>query len=334
MEKEKYVLKRKKIKTAPVILIVYNRPNHTKRTIEALKKNKLANETELFIFSDAPKDEKDIEGVFAVREYINSLKDGFKKISIIEYKENQGVLNATNKACKEISKKYESFIGLEDDIETNTDFLLFMNKALYFYRYNNKVMLITAFTHENVMKRINCLKNKKEDVIFSYAFHSWGWGSWSNRWEDIDITDIDSKWYRRNLKHILKGSILSWFHLLAIGRASKNKDKTSLWDIRLSFLMYKNDKVCVWPLKHSYTSNIGFDGSGIHKYYFNKRDLIFTKKEDDKDIVFTHDIKMSKSISLCIGIMIGLEVWFKNILATFFKNIFIVRSKGETYEKN
>ena len=40
---------------SPIILFVYNRPDHTKKTIEALKKNDLANKSELFIYSDAAK---------------------------------------------------------------------------------------------------------------------------------------------------------------------------------------------------------------------------------------------------------------------------------------
>ena len=42
---------------APVALFAYNRPDHTRRTIDALRQNKLANDTELTIFSDAPKSE-------------------------------------------------------------------------------------------------------------------------------------------------------------------------------------------------------------------------------------------------------------------------------------
>lgn len=35
---------------APVILFTYNRPEHTKRTIEALAANELAAETDLYVF--------------------------------------------------------------------------------------------------------------------------------------------------------------------------------------------------------------------------------------------------------------------------------------------
>ena len=37
---------------APVVIFTYNRPWHTQQTLEALQKNQLANESELFIYSD------------------------------------------------------------------------------------------------------------------------------------------------------------------------------------------------------------------------------------------------------------------------------------------
>ena len=40
---------------APIILFVYNRPWHTKQTVEALQKNELAKGSELFIYSDEAK---------------------------------------------------------------------------------------------------------------------------------------------------------------------------------------------------------------------------------------------------------------------------------------
>ena len=42
---------------APIILFVYNRPWHTRKTIEALQKNELADQSDLIIYSDAPKND-------------------------------------------------------------------------------------------------------------------------------------------------------------------------------------------------------------------------------------------------------------------------------------
>jgi len=66
-----------KIELAPIVLFVYNRPWHTQQTIEALQKNDFANESELFIYSDGPKDEQAIVNVAKVREYIHTI-EGFK----------------------------------------------------------------------------------------------------------------------------------------------------------------------------------------------------------------------------------------------------------------
>ncbi len=58
---------------APIALFVYNRPDHTRQTVEALRNNILANESDLFIFSDAARNETDAEKVEEVREYIQTI---------------------------------------------------------------------------------------------------------------------------------------------------------------------------------------------------------------------------------------------------------------------
>ena len=50
-------------KLAPIALFVYNRFGTTKKTVEALKKNYLASQSELFIFSDGAKNSGSIESV-------------------------------------------------------------------------------------------------------------------------------------------------------------------------------------------------------------------------------------------------------------------------------
>ena len=68
-------------KTAPVILFTYNRPEHTRRTIEALAKNELAQDTELFVFSDAAKKEADRGKVQEIRDYV-AQAGGFFKVTL------------------------------------------------------------------------------------------------------------------------------------------------------------------------------------------------------------------------------------------------------------
>ena len=106
---------------APIVLFTYNRLWHTQQTVEALQKNELANESELFIYSDAPKNENAIEKVTQVREYIKSI-DGFKKITIIEREKNWGLANSIIDGVTKIVNEYGKIIVLEDDLVTSPFF--------------------------------------------------------------------------------------------------------------------------------------------------------------------------------------------------------------------
>ena len=68
---------------APIVLFVYNRLEHTKKTIDSLKLNQLASESSLFIFSDGPKDTSLTESVGLVRHYLAEVQSGFKNITVI-----------------------------------------------------------------------------------------------------------------------------------------------------------------------------------------------------------------------------------------------------------
>ena len=299
---------------APVGLVVYNRKNHTQKTIESLKKNTLASETDLYIFSDAPNKKEDEKAVNEVREYIRTVKDGFKNVYIFEADKNLGIKNSTVKAVNTIFEKHEFFIGLEDDIETNIYFLEFMNEALNYYKDDNDIMAITAFSHKHATK------NYKHDVIFTYAFHSWGWGTWKSKWSDINWNECDISWYNKSLKHKIIGSVYSWFQLFALNTAVKNNSQiqSGLWDVYYSFAMYQRKKLCVWASKFSFTNNIGFDGTGYHKYNFYHNYFESNLDKNISEIKFTKYKSMNFFEHLIISLKIGIFSWCGGFITMFF----------------
>ena len=62
---------------APIVLFVYNREDHTRRTLETLKKNLGAKESRIYIFSDGAKTEKENENVLRVRKLIREYEGDF-----------------------------------------------------------------------------------------------------------------------------------------------------------------------------------------------------------------------------------------------------------------
>src|SRR5688572_7223408 len=114
---------------APVALFVYNRPWHTRQTVKALQNNFLADETELFIFSDGPKNDDSKAAVQEVRDYLKTIEQ-FKNITIIEQEKNLGLANSIISGVTEIVNKYGKIIVIEDDLISSRYFLKYMNDAL------------------------------------------------------------------------------------------------------------------------------------------------------------------------------------------------------------
>ena len=77
---------------APIIVFAYNRPEHLKRTLAALVKNKESKESDLFIFIDGPKSDvekkKNAEVYVVAKQYENGF---FKKVVIKKSNKNKGL---------------------------------------------------------------------------------------------------------------------------------------------------------------------------------------------------------------------------------------------------
>ena len=133
-------------KLSPVVLFVYNRPEHTKKTIEALQQNHLASESNLYIFSDGCKNENDKIRVEKVREFIQSVK-GFKSVSITQREKNLGLANSVITGVSDVINKFGKVIVLEDDLVISPYFLQYMNKALDFYEKEEQVISIHGYIY-------------------------------------------------------------------------------------------------------------------------------------------------------------------------------------------
>ncbi|MEA3229848.1 MAG: hypothetical protein U9P44_02955, partial [archaeon] len=57
---------------APIALFVYNRPHHTRKTLESLMANAELSDSPLYVFCDGAKRKKDIPLVRETRELIRS----------------------------------------------------------------------------------------------------------------------------------------------------------------------------------------------------------------------------------------------------------------------
>ena len=238
---------------APIVLFVYNRPYHTKQTVEALQKNELANESELFVYCDNAKNEDVRQKVDEVRKYIDSV-DGFKKVTIIKREKNWGLANSIIDGVTKIVNEYGKIIVLEDDLVTSPYFLKFMNEALEFYKDEEKVMHITGYSYP-------IKQNGLEDTFFIKPASCWSWATWDRAWKyykkDVDyyFSVFDKKMiYDFNLNNAYK-----YFDQII----QNKQGKINTWAIFWYASVYLQSGLSLHP-KESYVQNIGFDDEGTH----------------------------------------------------------------------
>ncbi|WP_010419254.1 glycosyltransferase [Anaerophaga thermohalophila] len=240
---------------APICLFTYNRLEETKQTVEALQSNLLANESELFVFSDGSKNERDAIKVDTVRDYLNIIT-GFNRVTINEAKENKGLANSIIAGVTEIIEKYGKVIVLEDDLITSRNFLEYMNQALDYYEYNMNIFSISGFT-----MNLPSLDNTDKDYYLGYRNSSWGWGTWKDRWEKIDWSA--SGWQKTLYNPIFHYKFMRGGSDMPYMLWKQMQGKIDSWAIRLGFDQFKKDKLTVYPTK-SKVINIGFGESATH----------------------------------------------------------------------
>ena len=238
---------------APIALFVYNRPQHTERTLKFLQQNELAAESRLFIFSDGPKKLHDEDKVAEVRSIIKEI-DGFKSVKIFEKKENSGLANSVIAGVSQIIKDYGQVIVFEDDLVSSPYTLTYFNEALHRYREEEKVMHIGAY-----MYPLNT-KNLSQSFFFRAAT-SWGWATWGRAWKNFE-PDIDTLMSQFDHKKKAAFSIDKTMNFWKQMEEFK-KGKNNSWAIRWYASIFLKGGLTLNPAQ-SLVNNIGHDGSGVH----------------------------------------------------------------------
>lgn len=238
-------------KFAPIALFTYCRPWHTQKTVEALLANHESSETDLYIFSDAPKNEKAIEGVLNTRKYIHTIT-GFKNVHIIEREKNWGLANSLIDGISKIVNEYGKVIVVEDDIVASPFFLQYMNEGLELYKNDNKVASIHAYVYPT--------QKKLPETFFIQGADCWGWATWKRAW------DIFNSNTQELLDEIVQKKLQRKFdfdYTYPYVDMLKNQinGKVNSWAIRWYASAFLKDMYTLYP-GQAMAKQIGMDGVG------------------------------------------------------------------------
>lgn len=286
---------------SPIVLFVYNRPEHTKKTLKALQENILASDSELFIYSDASKDESSVVKVNEVRTLIANVT-GFKNVTVTEQETNQGLANSIINGVTEVVNKYGRIIVLEDDLVTSSYFLTFMNDALEAYQDELKVVSIHGYIYP-----IEGLPS----TFFIKGADCWGWATWKNAW---DVFERDGVKLLKELESAGLEATADFNNSYGYTKMLKDQihDKNDSWAIRWYMSAFLKNMLTLYP-GCSLVKNIGNDNSGTHSGRTSELDVNLSYSYEFKKIEAEEDTHSRKKM----------ELYFKSLNLSVIKKLYM-----------
>ena len=264
----------------PIALFVYNRLGHTQRTIEALKKNILAEDSDLIVFSDAQKSEAEADAVCEVRKFIREI-DGFKSVTIVEREANLGLARSIIDGVTTIVSKYGRIIVLEDDMVTSQYFLTYMNEALEKYAKNDRVASIHGYVYP--------VKKPLPETFFMRGADCWGWATWRRAWAHFNP---DGQYLLNELrrKKLINEFDFNGAYTYSTMLEDQIRGKNNSWAVRWYASAFLANKLTLYPGR-SLVYNIGNDSSGSHCGTTGTHDVVLSAMSIDLS-----QVEMSPSI--------------------------------------
>ncbi len=240
---------------APILLFTYNRPEHTRKVLEALRGNPEAAESELVVFSDGPRTPEAMPAVQAVRDLCRGVA-GFAQVTLVERPLNLGLAKSILTGVSEVIKTSDRVIVLEDDILVSSHFLAYMNGALARYEHEERVMQVSGHLFDVPW-------SAPDDAAFLPMTNCLGWGTWKRVWEKFDPSN--SREFQIIKKDIFLQQLFDlefsypYFHMLK----RQYEGKANSWAVLFYLHVFMNNGLVLYPRK-SLVHNIGFDGSGTN----------------------------------------------------------------------
>ncbi|MDB4385825.1 glycosyltransferase [bacterium] len=285
----------------PVVLFVYNRTDHLRRTLDALNENRSISNTTLYVFSDGPRSDDDAKGVQDVRRLIRE-KNRFGNTEIIESETNKGLAASVIDGATQVLDNHGSIIVLEDDVVTSPSWYDFMNAGIQFYENNASIWSIGGYCPP-----IRFPASYPHDVFLSPLQTSMSWGTWSDRWKMVDweIQDYDAFLADKERIQLFCG----WnpARMRRLKRAMKNN--RSSWAIRWGYAAAKQHSLNILPVR-SRVNHIGFD-EGEHYGSSNARKVgdKYSVTPVDEPFEFLDDLHLDPEIVLALRDFHHTSLW-------------------------
>lgn len=243
----------------PILLITFNRPEHTKAVLESIIFQRPSN---LYIFQDGAREgnKEDLLKCKQVRNVINELTaNSHTNINTFYSTENLGCGLGPATAITWFFDHVEQGIIIEDDALPHPDFFAYCEELLLKYKDDNDVRAIGSMHLDN-------LSYGDGSYYFSMMNRTLcAWATWARAWEDFDYYHRNIS--RKQLNQVLKGYGCAlrmreyWCDRLT--EIQRDALHGTSWDQQFWISIWLHKGKGIMP-NVNLCKNIGFDQFGTH----------------------------------------------------------------------
>ena len=244
----------------PVLLITFNRPEHTRRVLEAVL---AAQSRDLYVFQDGARAgvENDVLKCIEVRQLVEDLTRGTETHLHTFYSDqNLGCGPGPAAALDWFFERNEMGIVLEDDAVPHLDFFPYCEELLLRYKDDDRVRAIGS------MKIAQEKKYGDGSYYFSMMNRNLcAWATWKRAWQsfDIGLEQVSRNDLNRALKYYGCGLLERSYWCDRLDEVHKNLCGGKSWDMQFFMSIWLNRGKGIIP-NVNLSSNIGTMGEATH----------------------------------------------------------------------
>jgi hypothetical protein len=241
---------------SPVLLIIFNRPETTLVVFNAIREAKPAT---LYISADAPRDgnTNDIFNCEKVRKIVRNV-DWECEVHYRFLDKNLGCGFGPASAISWVFEREDRVIILEDDCVPAQTFFPYCDYLLEKYQNDQRIWLVSGRSHHAHYPFF-----EKNDYIFSFFGHTWGWATWKRCWKSFDIDMSDYSLFEKEggfANVFCKGEIAKFYNDIYKSYYKDKQLSSHVWDYQWVYARLKNRGLCIVPSKNL-IRNIGAVGT-------------------------------------------------------------------------
>ena len=234
----------------PVALMIFNRPELTARTFEAIAQ---AKPEKLFVVADGPRSPEESERCRQARAIIERV-DWPCEVLTNFADTNLGCRRRISSGLDWVFSEVEEAIILEDDCVAALSFFSFCQELLEKYRHDERVMHIGG-----------CNFQDEDQTPYSYYFsrylHVWGWATWRRAWELFDVNMSSWPETRTSIADLFDDDVERDYFVGAFELGFQGDDQ--IWDYMWSYACLAQSGLSVVP-HVNLVSNIGWGVDATH----------------------------------------------------------------------